>query len=225
LVQNSATGDRETVTLTETTVNSGIFTGSLPSSITNGGDVEDGTLKALAGDTVAVSHTDSLYSDTCSDSAQLSVPSLTKPLYLSTDGSGSPDQDLDRNHPGETGDSTTAATSALSSGSGAVAVDATTKNVSTSASSLTFAHTTGTGSNRLMLVAVVVGASASTGNNAGTVSSVTYGGTSLTQVGVVTFIAYSTRLSAATALWLRWRQPDPSMPVLRPLQAWIKQRR
>ena len=185
LVQNSATGDRETVTLSETTVNSGIFTGSLPSSITNGGDVEDGTLKALAGDTVAVSHTDSLYGDTCSDSAQLSVPSLTKPLYLSTDGSGSPDQDLDRNHPGETGDSTTAATSALSSGSGAVAVDATTKNVSTSASSLTFAHTTGTGSNRLMLVAVVVGASASTGNNAGTVSSVTYGGTSLTQVGTV----------------------------------------
>lgn len=185
LVQNSATGDRETVTLTETTVNSGIFSGSLPASVTNGGNIEDGILKALAGDTVAVSHTDSLYGDTCSDSAQLSVPSLTKPLYLSADGSGSPDQDLDRNHPGETGDSTTAATSALSSGSGAVAVDAMTKNVSTSAASLTFAHATGTGSNRLMLVAVVVGATASTGNNAGTVSSVTYGGTSLTQVGTV----------------------------------------
>lgn len=185
VVQNSANNDRETVTLTETGINTGVFTGSRPSSITDGATLEDGTVKAVAGDILQVSYTDAIFDDSCTDIAQIIVPALVKPLYLSTDGSGAPDQDLDRLDPVATADNTTATSVALHNSSGAIAVDATSKGNSNAATSLTIAHTTGTGANRLMLVGVTVGSSSSSGSNAGTVNSVTYGGAALTLVGVV----------------------------------------
>ncbi|MBX3010174.1 MAG: DUF11 domain-containing protein [Caldilineaceae bacterium] len=185
VIQNSATGDRETVALTETTVNSGLFAGSLPLSTTAGSALEDGTLKASAGHPLQVNFVDSTFGDSCRATAQITVPALVKPLYLSSDGIGSPDQDLDRIDPVATNDSTTATTAVLNQGAGAIAVEATSKANSNAANTLTFAHTTGNGANRLLLVAVAVGSSTSTGGNATTVSSVTYGGTSLTLVGSI----------------------------------------
>ncbi|MCL4836198.1 MAG: DUF11 domain-containing protein, partial [Caldilineaceae bacterium] len=115
-VRNPSTSDREIVTLTETTGSSGIFEGSLPSSTTGGQDVEDGTLYALAGQSLSASYTDPLYGDSCTDPTPptIATPSQTKVLYLSADGSGSPDQELDRIDPVATGDSSTALSSILS---------------------------------------------------------------------------------------------------------------
>lgn len=184
VVQNTNNGDRETLTLTETGANTGIFMGNRPASIINGASVEDGIVKAVAGNILQVSYTDAIFADSCTDTAQITVPALVKPLYLSTDGSGSPDQDLDRIDPVATSDTSTAASVALGASS-SIAIDATSKGNSNSATSLTFAHTTGAGANRLMLVSVMVGSSSSFGGNASTVGTVTYGGTALTQVGAV----------------------------------------
>ncbi|MEZ4868799.1 MAG: SdrD B-like domain-containing protein [Caldilineaceae bacterium] len=181
LLQNDTSGDRETVTLTETGANTGIFTGSIPSSITNGAALEDGTIKASAGDTVQVSYTDSLFGDTCSDTVQVSVPSLTKPLYLSTDGSGSPDQDLDRVDPVATSDTSTANTTDLSSGGATITVvgSAASSSSGQTVSTHSFSYNSGsTGSNRILLVGV-----AYRNNDSETVSSVNYNGQALTQVG------------------------------------------
>ena len=99
----------------------------------------------------------------------------TKQLYLSD-----PAQSLDRVDPVAAGDTTTANTPTLAAPVAAtnavIAVD-TVSSAQTNAATLTFAHTTGTGSNRLLLV----GAAASNR----TVSSVTYNGIALTFVGGV----------------------------------------
>ncbi|MEI7437298.1 MAG: SdrD B-like domain-containing protein, partial [bacterium] len=103
-------------------------------------------------------------------------PTFTKILYLSD-----PAQALDRVDPVATGDNTATQTVVLSGsgggGSGAIAVD----RVSTgkvSGVSLTISHATGTGTNRLMLVGVAIGAY-TTGAR---VTNVTYGTQSLTMV-------------------------------------------
>jgi uncharacterized repeat protein (TIGR01451 family) len=183
-VQNQNTGDRETITLTETGNDTGVFRGSLPASVTGGVGVEDGVLNAVAGHTLQADFTDPVYGDSCSDTATVTAPSLTKVLYLSADGTGSPDQDLDRVDPAATGDGTTALTAALAPSAGTIAVDA----ISTGQregvfSSMTVAHTTGTGQNRLMLVGISLEADNSSSI---TVTSVSYAGQSLTRVGLRT---------------------------------------
>ena len=101
---------------------------------------------------------------------QIGPVQASKQLYLSD-----PSQALDRIDPVATADATTAQTAALLvGGSETVAIDATSTTVSL-ASPITLSHTTGTGSNRLMLVGI------SQKNKV--VSSVTYGGTALTLVG------------------------------------------
>ena len=62
-VLNPATGDRETVILTETGANTNTFIGSINSSSSSGEGVEDGTLNAVAGDTLSASYTDPVFSD------------------------------------------------------------------------------------------------------------------------------------------------------------------
>ncbi len=99
-LKNNTNGDSELMTLTETGNNTGIFTASRPTSNSAGDATNDGTLKALIGHSITVTHTNSFYGDECSKTATITPLTFTKPLYLSTDGTGSPDQDLDRIHPG-----------------------------------------------------------------------------------------------------------------------------
>ncbi len=99
-LKNNTNGDSELMTLTETGNNTGIFTASRPTSNSAGDATNDGTLKALIGHSITATHTNSFYGDECSKTATITPLTFTKPLYLSTDGTGSPDQDLDRIHPG-----------------------------------------------------------------------------------------------------------------------------
>ncbi len=108
---NSDSGDVETITLTETGNDTGVFrnAAALPSSATGGMSDEDGTLYAVAGNTVQVAYTDPVFGDTCSDTAGISIPTEIKPLYLSEPGQG-----MDRVDPVASGDSTTATSVELS---------------------------------------------------------------------------------------------------------------
>ncbi len=192
-VKNDTQGDVETVLLTETGPNTGVFqSAALPASSTTGLGVEDGTLHARPGDTLSVLYIDALFGDSCGDTAGIAVPSEIKPLYLNTDG-GDDDTTgaMDRVDPVAAGDNTTSQTVALNGGS-TVAVDASgsiSGNVTQTApvfssqtttsgsnSTYTFSHTPGVGANKLLMVSVSL-------RDAGaTVSSVTFGGTPLTFV-------------------------------------------
>jgi uncharacterized repeat protein (TIGR01451 family) len=93
IIRNETTGDYESITLTETGPDTGVFTTTapVPSSPSSGLGPEDGTLYARAGDDLAVYYVDPLYGDSCSDTATLSVPSETKVLYLTdANGGGAP---------------------------------------------------------------------------------------------------------------------------------------
>ena len=159
-VQNPSSGDLETITLTELNANTNVFRNlsALPSSPTAGVGQQDGTLFLAPGQTLSVTYTDPVFGDVCSDGAVISTPSATKVLYLSTDGSGSPDQDLDRIDPVATADAITATSVVLVAGSGAISVgNVTTGAVNEGAVALTnlaVAHVTGVNGNRLMLVGV-----------------------------------------------------------------------
>ncbi|MDJ0818251.1 MAG: hypothetical protein QNJ58_18705, partial [Desulfobacterales bacterium] len=111
VVVSADSGDTETITLTETGNDTGIFrnTAALASSATGGMTHEDGTLFAAAGDTLQVAFIDPVFGDTCSDTAGITIPTLFKPLYLTEPGQG-----LDRIDPVATGDSTTATSPTLS---------------------------------------------------------------------------------------------------------------
>jgi uncharacterized repeat protein (TIGR01451 family) len=191
LVQDQTTTDYETIILTETGANTGIFRGSLPTSITAGQAVEDGTLYARGGETLLASYRDAAYGDVCSDSAIITLPSQTKTLYLSEPG-----QSLDRVDPVATGDSTTSlseevgvavaesiafdnsASAIQACSSGTVAYDNASSAQSQSNNPITFAHTTGTGSNRLLVVGFVM-------KDPKTVTSITYNGVALTKAGAI----------------------------------------
>lgn len=207
IVQNTTNGDRETVTLTETGANTGIFLGSRPTSVTNGATIEDSTVKAVAGDSLQVSYADPIFEDSCSDTAQITVPALVKPLYLSTDGSGSPDQDLDRLDPVATNDTTTAQSTSLSDS--VLAVDNSSKKAVESASSTSFTHITGAGSNRLLLV----GIAAYTGSSTRQVTSVTYAGQSLSLVARRRNGSTGTGNITLTELWRLVNPPTGSGTV------------
>ncbi len=173
VITDATTGDQELVTLTETGVNTGIFssTSALPSSISAGITQGDGTLYAHPGDTLTVTHTDPVYGAVATNTAIVSVPSQTKYLYLSD-----PSQALDRVDPVAANDTTTASTATLGgSSTGTVTVASTsaafTSSTATSSAPLTFSYTAGTGTNRLLVVTIAGGASAVT-----SITSVTYGG-------------------------------------------------
>lgn len=179
VVNNTSNGDAEFVSLTETGINTGIFrnTAGLPTSTISGTLQMDGTLLVAPGNGLSFTYTDPEFSETCTGVATISVPTQNKYLYLSD-----PAQALDRVDPVATSDVTTAQTAVLGPVGGAIAVDATSSSQSANASSRTFAHTIGTGDNRLLLVAIAVGATSSTGTSP-TVTSVTYDGNPLTLVG------------------------------------------
>ncbi len=112
LIINGNTGDRETVCLTETGNNTGVFRGCINSSASGGIGVEDGILNAVGGDLIDASFTDPIYGEVCTNTAIISAPTETKVLYLSTPGQG-----LDRVDPVAINDETTAAFS-ISAGGG-----------------------------------------------------------------------------------------------------------
>jgi uncharacterized repeat protein (TIGR01451 family) len=87
----TASGDSELVTLTETGVNTGIFTGSIPSSTTLGAGTNSGTLRAVLGELLTVTYvdpTDAL--DTSNDTATIPnvapAVSVKKTLVIPADG-------------------------------------------------------------------------------------------------------------------------------------------
>jgi uncharacterized repeat protein (TIGR01451 family) len=173
-VINSSTGDWELLTLTETGANTGVFRNlaPLPSSTALGAAQHDGTLNGRAGQVLTVTFSAS-GGESCSSSAMFVPAVQTKKLYLSD-----PRQSLDRVDPVATGDTTTANTATLTAPVAAtnatITLD-TTSSAQTNASTLTFAHTTGIGTNRLMLIGVAISAQS--------VSSVSYNGLALTLVG------------------------------------------
>ncbi len=90
LVTNISNGDRELVTLTETGTNSGIFrnTSPLPSSISTGSGVTNGTLLALAGHNLTVAYTDPITANSDSATATIAaapLPAVSKRSLLLID--------------------------------------------------------------------------------------------------------------------------------------------
>ncbi len=108
-ITNAATGDAEIITLTETAVNSGVFrnTTPLPTSTSTGSSTMDGTLLVVAGNTITVTHLDTVFGETCTSSATIALAAQTKILYLN-DTLG-----LDRIDPVATNDTSTASTAVL----------------------------------------------------------------------------------------------------------------
>ncbi len=203
VVQNNTNGDYESLNLTETTNSSGVFrnTSGLPTSASAGLTPNDGTLNVSIGDSLSVVYVDPLFGDTCNTADVIAAPSKTKILYLSTDGSGSPDQDLDRIDPVASGDATTAQTGTLDQGVTTITVDNTSSSTVASALSLTFAHTVNAGSNRLLLVGVNLGAESATGS-AAVVSTVTYGTKPLTLLGAQTSADAGAGGDVRTEIWM-----------------------
>ncbi len=184
LVKNPTTGDMESVTLTETGINTGIFTSSapLPSSTSSGSGLQDGTLYALAGNGLVASYTNSVTGLSCTANASIFATIPVKKLYLSD-----PSQALDRVDPVASGDLTTASSASLAApSSSTIAVGGTTTKGSSGSgvavTSLTFSHTPGSGSNRLLIVAVSTGSPDNVATQ-GTVSNVTFNGNAMTLVG------------------------------------------
>lgn len=193
IVRNDTNGDYETITLTETGPNTGIFRNltGLPTSLTEGVDPEDGTLNISPGHSLSIIYIDPVFFDTDSATISIQTPSETKMLYLS--GSS----DLDRIDPVASGDVTTSQSAAL----GSITLDAvSTTTVVDPFTSASVNHTTGTGGNRLMMV----GISYEDDNTAGlSVTSVTYGGTPLTLV-----VATNAAAEAATRIYYLLNPPS-----------------
>jgi len=84
-VVDATHGDLQTILLTETGTNTGIFrnTNGLPTSATAGVAPQDGILNVTPGDVLSVSYTDPNYGDSASSTAAIQIPALTKQLYLS----------------------------------------------------------------------------------------------------------------------------------------------
>jgi uncharacterized repeat protein (TIGR01451 family) len=191
-VTDTITGDSEPVMLTETGPNTGLFRNlvPLPTSTNAGVNPADGTLNVQAGDLVTGTYTNGLTGQTCSNTTTIVAPSLIKQLYLDTDGGdGDMTGDLDRVDPFATGDSTTSQ-SALISPPGVSAITAATTTTGSNTSvgvggTLSFAHTPGVGTNRLLLVSIGLGNTTSTDTSApGVVTGVTFGGVAMTQVDI-----------------------------------------
>ncbi|MEO7341249.1 MAG: SdrD B-like domain-containing protein [Luteolibacter sp.] len=177
-VTNTITGDQELITLTETGLSTGVFrnTSALPSSISVGLTQQDGTLYALQGDTILTTFVNTLFGGTYTANAVIQTATQTNKLYL-TDTLA-----LDRVDPVAAADVTTASTAALSSGTQTIAQDARSIGSSAGTNSLSISHTTGSGSNRLMLVMVTTGVSSGT---LPSVNSISYGGQSLSLVNAI----------------------------------------
>jgi large repetitive protein len=179
VVKNPAAGskDIETVTLTETGINTGIFTASLSSSASAGQTNNDGTLFFQQGDSIQVT---SAYPTCSAANASIPVPSETKTLYLSD-----PSQALDRIDPVSTGDGTTSNSVTLGVTGGTVTVTGTPTSglkAGTGVGTLSFNHTPGSGATMLLVgVSFECGSAQCTGSDPA--NSATFRGNAMTLVG------------------------------------------
>ena len=100
VVQDTTSGDYETITLTETGTNTGVFTfpAGLPTSATGGLSANDGTLHVAAGDSLLINYTDPTYGVSSRATATMAAAAQTKVLYLS-DTNG-PDQEAESHQSG-----------------------------------------------------------------------------------------------------------------------------
>jgi len=118
-VTDASTGDLESLSLTETGNNTGVFinTAALPISQIAGQLSQDGTLYANIGDTINANHSNGV---TCSTSVPLSAPTKTKQLYLSNQPSATGLGRIDPTHL-PTPNPTPVSSALLGSGSGTIA--------------------------------------------------------------------------------------------------------
>jgi len=145
-------------------------------SATNGQSVTV-TATAIGSFTLSLSVTGN--NGACNASTTYSVPvtatcAVNKYLYLS-----SASQTLTRTDPVATNSTTTYSTSTLSNIAGGITFDNKTTTSAASVNLITLNHTTGSGSNRLMLVGISLKV------DKGLPTSVTYGSSTLTQVGSI----------------------------------------
>ncbi len=119
-ITNLSGGDVESLMLTETGTNTGVFrnTVALPTSTIWGTAQQDGTLNGKAGQVVSVNFTGS-GGETCSASATLVPAVQTKKLYLSAVNASNLYQNLNRVNPVAAGQTFTSNSVAISSGSSA----------------------------------------------------------------------------------------------------------
>ena len=119
-ITNLSGGDVESLTLTETGTNTGVFrnTAALPTSTIFGTAQQDGTLNGSAGQVISV-YFAGAGGETCSASATFVPAVQTKKLYLSAVNAGDLYQNLDRIDPVAAGKTSTSNSVALSSGSSA----------------------------------------------------------------------------------------------------------
>lgn len=209
LVSNPGTSDAETRYLTETGPSTGIFTGSVTSSTSLGVGAGNGILYAVAGNTVQFTYTDQLFGGTCQSSATMAVSTLAKQLYLS-DPAATGDSLLDRTDPANSGDQTLSTSPALnnSGGTETITAVATTTGSTSSGSVLTFQHTPGNGSNRLLVVGVTVGGNTYS-NNGAAINSVTFNNQAMTLAG-----SQIVRGSARTAIYYMVNPPQAMANVV-----------
>ena len=210
-------GDLETIILTETGTNTGIFRNivGLPTSATAGLEQQDGILNDTSGDTLSVSYTDPNFGDSATATAAIAFPTPNKQLYLSVNASTNGVQDLNRVDPVAYGHSPTHTSVGIGSsggGAGTIAVDSTTSGGTNAGTTLTVSHTT-SGANRLMLVGVSFQDDKSASASLQSVSSVTYNGLNLGFVAT-NGTASTTAENAYSEIWCLTNPPTGTYNVV-----------
>ncbi len=211
VVRNTTTGDLETVTLTETGMNTGVFRNSsapLAASATGGLNQQDGILNARAGDSLQAEYSDTLYPESCTANASVAYAGKTKKLYLSD-----PSQSMDRVDPADPAnpDATLAQTVLLGPGVGTdqtlVAFETGTEEIaiknSASAVGQTFRYSVGSGSYTVTKVAVKLRNAGSDGSTITLSLRSAWGGTDLASASV------SATTIASTANWVVFTLSSP----------------
>ena len=158
-VIDTNTLDIQTITLTETGNNTGVFRNltGLPTSAISGLGAQDGTLYVAPGDTLSVSYTEPTFGSTGSATATISIPTPNKQLYLTANGV-STNQLLNRVNPvAAAGHGTTYTSVDIGSGGGSGAITQTASNILSSGGAATLTITNvsvSAAGNALLLVAV-----------------------------------------------------------------------
>ncbi|MGA2788607.1 MAG: SdrD B-like domain-containing protein, partial [Verrucomicrobiota bacterium] len=211
VVQDTTSGDYETLALTETGTNTGVFTivGGLPASTTAGLNPNDGTLNVAAGDSLLIKYTDPTYGVSSTATAAMAAAAQTKVLYLS-DTNGP--QSLNRINPVAAADPNTAQTVVLSGGTAyqTIGVDHTTSGSSIT-NNYSLAHTVGAGTNRLMLVGLSYSATNFSAKTSIVATNITYGGLALSQV---VFTNYTSTNRPRSEIWMLVNPPSGTANLL-----------
>jgi len=182
-VKDQTSGDLETIPLTETGTNTGVFRNivGLPTSSISGLAQQDGVLNVNPGDTLSVSYTDPNFGDSASATAGISIPTPNKQLYLSINGSTNGTQVLNRIDPVAYAHGPVHPSIDIGSGGGSGTVAFANYSTNGVSGTTTWNHVTTAGLNTLLLVGVSFGKSA-LGAGTAQVTNVNYGAFNLTLV-------------------------------------------